>query len=484
MSQPGLNITELDGALGVLPPSAGKLYAVVGNSTQGPIAQPATFARVKDLISTFGRGPAVETAAYYVQRYGRPVVFIRTDETTPGGYEAASLDTSEFAGDSTPSTGAGSEPDDDYEVMISFVSGGTIGSAGITYQWSLDGGRTMSPVTALGTDDSIELEGGVVIDFGPGDVEDGDIVRVRTTAPKWNTTQLTTALEALGESQVSWEIVHVTGPIEATDAVVIDTVVGGLGSKGKYRSWIGSVRMPKWQESRSAYQSDLETEFGQYATVIGTLCAGAARTVSGVSGRIYRRPTAVTVGARLASVSEEVNIAEIDLGPLPGVSLYDSNGNPVEHDESLFPGLDDARFTVLRTWSDVAGIYVNRPRIFAPHGSDFELIPHRRVADLAKATARPVLIRRLNKPVRVHKDTGFILEQDALQIEALVLRALESALLAKPKASGVQFSVSRTDNLLSTKTMSVSGRVIPLAYPEWIDFDFGLLNPALQLVAV
>ena len=35
MTQPALTITELDGALGVLPPSSGALFAVVGVSSGG-----------------------------------------------------------------------------------------------------------------------------------------------------------------------------------------------------------------------------------------------------------------------------------------------------------------------------------------------------------------------------------------------------------------------------------------------------------------
>jgi hypothetical protein len=60
---------------------------------------------------------------------------------------------------------------------------------------------------------------------------------------------------------------------------------------------------------------------------------------------------------------------------------------------------------------------------------------------------------------------------------------MRSVLTAKPKASGIQFSLSRTDNLLSTRTLNGTARVIPLAYPETIQLQVGFLNPALQVVA-
>jgi hypothetical protein len=189
-----------------------------------------------------------------------------------------------------------------------------------------------------------------------------------------------------------------------------------------------------------------------------------------------------STAAREAFVSQEIDIADVNLGTLEGVSIRDVNGNPDEHDESLNPGLDDLRFGTLRTW-DGEGVYVNRPRLFSPNGSDFQLMPHRRVMNLAMETLRSYFIRRLNRPVLVSSTTGFILESEALEIEAGVMAQLRAQLLAKPKASAVQFTLSRTDNLLSTRTLTGSARVIPLAYPEDVELDVGFYNPALQVLA-
>ncbi len=54
MTQPQVTITTTDGALGVLPPSAGKLFALLGVSSSGPTDTPATYARVKDVVADFG----------------------------------------------------------------------------------------------------------------------------------------------------------------------------------------------------------------------------------------------------------------------------------------------------------------------------------------------------------------------------------------------------------------------------------------------
>lgn len=487
MSQPKVTLTELDGALGILPTTAGRLLAVVGVSSSGPFDTPATFARVSDLRSSFGDGPAVEAAAIMIERFGRPVVFVRTGQTTPGDYPAGATTVQTGTGTSVATTdNVGTAPHDDYEFFVQVVTGGTIGTAGITFQWSLDGGRTLSPVTALGTatDFVFPDSGGATVDFAAGTLVAGDTVAFRGDAPKWNTTEIGTALDALFASSVAWEIAHVVGDIEATDIDVIDPKFTGALASGKYRAWVGGVRMPTLGETEAAYQTALDTAFASKATNHGELCAGAAKTVSSVSGRRYRRSPSFTVAAREQSVSEEINIADVNLGVIPGVSIRDANGNPDEHDESINPGLDDLRFTVLRTWEGLQGVYVNRPRIFSAAGSDFDLFTKRRVLNLAHGALRAFFLRRLNKPIRVDATSGFILESEALEIEAGALAAMRSVLLAKPKASAVQFTLSRTDNILSTKTLTGSARVVPLAYPEFIELDVGFLNPALQVQTV
>ncbi len=484
MTQPKVTITELDGALGVLPPSAGALFALAGVSSSGPVDTPATYARTKDVIAAFGAGPLVEAACHFIERYGRPVVLVRTGNSVAG--VPGTLVTTDWTGTSIATLDATGLPNDDYEGYLVVVTGGTIGTAGITFQWSLDGGRTLSPVTALGTAITFAFPGagGVNLDFAAGTVVAGDTLSFRTTAPNWNATELGTALEALKNTAALWELCHIVGPVDATAFDAIELKFAAMLAAGKYRAWVGNARMPNVGETEAQYLSALSGIFASKAAVYGALCAGAEKLTSSVSGRKYRRPVSFAYAAREASVSEEVNTADINLGPLAGVSIRDANGNADEHDESLNPGLDDARFVTLRTWDGLGGVYVNRPRLFSAAGSDFELLPHRRVMNLAHAALRSFFLRRVNKPVRVDATTGFILEADALEIEAGARAAMRSALLAKPKASGIQFALSRTDNLLSTKTFTGTGRVIPLAYPEFIDLEVGFLNPALQVVAV
>jgi len=484
MTLPSVAITELDGALGVLPPSAGKLYALVGASTGGSLAvnTPATYARVSDLVAALGVGPLLEASARAVERYGKPVVVVRTGQTTAGASSAIDA-TGAPTGTSVVTEHVGTEPFDDYDVRLEVLLGGVIATGPITLRWSVDGGRTFSAPVSLGTANFLTLgDTGVRLDFAAGTLVTGEFYAARTTAPQWNNTELAAALDALIASSVNWEIVHVVGPIDSTFFDTIESKLLGAAAKGKLGAWIGNTRVPTVGESEATYQASIAAAFASDAAVYGSLCAGACKLTSSVSGRVYKRPIAFEVAALTASVSEEINIADPNVGLL-AVAIRDANGNPDEHDEAINPGLDDARFCVLRTIEGLQGVYVNRPLLFSPAGSDFQLMPHRRVMNLARAALRLYFIRRLNKPVLVDKTTGFILEEEAQEIEAGARAAMRSVLLAKPKASDVAFTLSRTDNLLSTKTMNGEARVTPLAYVEQIAIQVGFFNPALQVQA-
>jgi hypothetical protein len=481
MTLPAVTITEQDGALGVLPPSAGRLLAVVGVAGSGPIDTPATYARVKDLVSTYASGSALEAAAHYIDTYGRPVLFVRTAAAAGDSGGVSAVTSTALGGTSVVTIASTPTPNDDYELVLKIIAGGTVGTAGITYQLSLDGGRTYGATTALGTANTISVPGagGVSFALAAGTLIAGATYTARTTAPNYDSTTLGAALDALANSAANWELALFAGPLVAATFDQIETKFNAMFAAGKFHGWVGNTRVPNLAESEASYLTAMNTIFSSKVTKRGSLYSGAQKLISAVSGRQYKRPVAFSTGAREASVSEEVNIADPNLGPLLGVSIRDANGNADEHDESINPGLDDARFGTLRTWDGLSGVYVTRPRLFSAEGSDFQLMPHRRVLDLAHAVLRLYFIRRLNKPIRVDKTTGFILESEALEIEAGATSAMRSVLLAKPKASAVQFSLSRTDNVLSTKTLTGTARVVPLAYPEAINLDVGFYNPAL-----
>lgn len=477
---PAVSLTEIDGALGVQ--SSGKpLLAILGCSSTGTAGEPGAYASKSDVRATFGIGPLVEAGCYAIEAYRQPVILVRVTGVTPGAI-IASVDTFASPYQNATITGV---PLDDAGIYIQFLNDGTVGTDAITYRISFDDQVNWTPARSMGLLSSFTIpELGITVTLEIQPVAEGDQIVVLMSGPAWQITELGTALEALGKSKIKWRIAEIVGPMSASDATAVDLIFQGFSAAGKERAWIGGARLPTFGEAESAYLASLSAAFANVDAKHGMVCAGGCHTTSGISFLKQLRSPVNAVGPRQAAISEEEDSAAIDLGSLPGVSIRDTNGNPLDHDETANPGLDDARFCVLRTWEDLAGVYINNPNLMSAEGSDFQYFQHRLVMAIGKEALYAYLRRRLSKAVSVDKTTGFILESEALEIEAGAETAMRSALLARPKASAVEFTLSRTDNVLSTKTLTGQARITPLAYPKTIEVPIGFTNPALKIEKV
>ena len=153
MALPEVTLTELDGAIGATPSGGLPPMAVLGVTDSGAVDTPAAYSRTTTLVSERGGGPAVEAAAYHIETRSRPIILISTGSTVTGSYPGDAETTQTGSGTSVATVdNVGTAPNDDYEAYLVVVTGGTVGTAGIEFRYSLDGGRTLSPVIALGTD--------------------------------------------------------------------------------------------------------------------------------------------------------------------------------------------------------------------------------------------------------------------------------------------------------------------------------------------
>jgi hypothetical protein len=422
----------------------------------------------------------VEAAGYINAKTGKAVTCVRSATTTDGGY--GSIDVTGVTGTSVVTNDASVKPIDEYEAYLIVPTGGTIGEAGITLQWSLDNGRTLSPVTALGTANSFTIpNSGVKFAFAAGTLVTGDVARVRTTPPREGASDLTAAYEALRVTQLAWDYVLIANTLDASGVAALETWLGTMSTANRPKWAICSVRGPNVGESFAAYVTAAGAVVANTTALFTSVAGGFARTLSAVSARRYRRPFAWPVAAWCASDkinSPGVSPADVSLGPMfADVQIMDDNGNPTEHNEELYPGLDAARLLCARTRGRNPGVYIEKPRILAPVGSDYDSIQYVKVMNKMHTVLADYLEKRVQKGIRVNKTTGYILEEEALEIETGAGALLEEALLRKPDASDAYLVVNRNNNILSSRQLLCDGRCVPLAYPNNIGLTLGFVNP-------
>jgi hypothetical protein len=487
MSVPAITLNQLDNQVGVVDPGDGDRLAIVASAPLATVAVgvPTLLARKSDVAAAFGAaGPLPEAMCYAIDQTGKPVLGCRAGDTITGTYTAV-VETG--TGTSVVTTDAAVEPYDDYEAVLKFITGGTIGVAGITFQWSLDGGRNYSVVTALGTANNYTIaEGNVKFNFGAGTIVAGDTASTRTSGQQWNNAELGAAIDALINGSNRFELLMIEGPMTAADVATCSTKRTAAENVGKEITFLGGFRLPTIGESEATYLAAFITAMAATSFDGIAFTFGGSELQSSISQRRYLRRPVMDLGACAVSVRAGQDLAEVGeraVSPRPPtVRIKDDANNPKHHDELINPGADDARAVTYRSWNGRQGVFWNNVPLLSQTGSDFKYLQHRRVMNIARRVVRSVLEEISSADLLVNPETGKILEEEASAIDSLVNAALFDALISERNASDAQFQLSRTDNILSTFTLKGALKVTPLAYAKQIIADVGYYNPALKAV--
>ena len=270
---PNASIQKISGgSAGAVPPTAIGINAIIAAAAAGTKLLAGSYATQATMLSTFGAGPLAEYGSYNLNAAQKPAVMISPNTTTVGTY--ASFSAAGVTGSSAVTTSAGtSTPLDEYAfVRVNVVNGGTIGVAGITYTYTLDGGTNTSGNQNLGTANTITLNSlvsglstGVSFALGAGTLNPGDAWTCYTTRPQMNNADLVGALEALRISQQPWENVLIDQDATSTTVNTVDTWLAGLETAGRV-----SRRLPERGAQDAA---------GPDGAVRGGVCSGAGDPV-------------------------------------------------------------------------------------------------------------------------------------------------------------------------------------------------------------
>lgn len=201
-----VTVQELRGAVAI-PADLDKLACVFGCVSGGtaPAGLSPFYLSAAAAVAGIGYGDAADTLCQIIEQRQTngsgakiPACLYDLPATTDGSFGTF---TKVATGLTVMSAHTGAKPYGTYEVRIKCVTGGTIGTGGVTIQWSLDGGRTYSRTTALGTASTFAIpHSGVQVDFTVATIVAGDVFSVRTLAPAPSTADVTAGMAALAAS--------------------------------------------------------------------------------------------------------------------------------------------------------------------------------------------------------------------------------------------------------------------------------------------
>lgn len=123
-----------------------RVAVTFGCATRGPTYTFLPFAAASAIASQHGAGAGVKAAAYTQAKSGKPGIFMRLPAVARAAY-VSPVDTTGMTGTLVPTvTGT---PLDGYDIVAICTNAGTVGTTGVTFKFSLDGGKTFGAEVPL-----------------------------------------------------------------------------------------------------------------------------------------------------------------------------------------------------------------------------------------------------------------------------------------------------------------------------------------------
>lgn len=501
----GIHVVTRDFNLGVAPPDPGNRIFVVGPSKAPAIAGvcEAVTSRVpQDYVDAGGFAKGSCIAAGLVKDTGAAVTFIGFTagtantvtpifETRTAGAVASPGLTLSFS----------SIPLDDLRCGVRFMNSGTIGTTGLSYKLTLDGGMSWSEVKALGTALSIPLSPyseSIVLTTGEAVAANTEFVAVCYS--NIGGTSAIAAVTAAIASRNPGDAIYLAS--EESNATVASCAALVLAAEDKNRNLdlitecrdiapLGSESVTTWGTAAAVQGKHVTNR--KWSPCPGHYYAAGAFATS----PILRRSAAYFLASRYLTNDVHVDPAHVSKArgsELTPSAIYSApnktdrimrspgatNDPDYQHDEEARPMFDALGLTSLYQIQDESGFFFYNARLQSAPGSDYDLVQMSRVMNKFRRVVYRAQRKYQHGSMILDKKTGTILESDASTKDAFVLAQLVAEM--SENVTDVKFAYSRTDNVIQTKKLTSYGGLVPVGYAKELTTTVGFENP--QIVAV
>jgi hypothetical protein len=400
-----------------------RLAVVMGCSSSGSELSPF-YGSGTAAVTGRGYGDSVDTLAQIIEQKQEsgngvkiPAAHYALPVVTNGSYGA--VDSSGKDGTSAVTVDSAVHPYGTYDAYIRVVTGGNIGTTGITFVWSLDAGRTESKITALGTAVSYTIAtGNVKFAFGTGSLVAGDIVRVPTVAPAPDSAGITAAFNDLAAGSIQFGVLVCDFEMTAAFAAVVTAGKATLIAAGKRALILARTRTPDFAtaESESAWLLDTASDYSAVNDSCIGLVAAFGLVTDAMTGRRYLR----SLLQQFAADVVRVGISDWPDCPadqrMANVSLVDSSGLLLGHDEGPRGGATGLsndtlgnRFISVQRLPDASrleDVYTTAPWVLYAADERIRNIMTRRVANAIERVAVTAATTQMGAKVRYTPAVG------------------------------------------------------------------------------
>lgn len=468
MTLPRVDLQVLDGALSAGGTPIGAV-ALIGTAASGTVNTPLVTADTATLEDTFTSGQLVDAASMLIGE-GVTVIACRATTGTTGSAGEVTA-TRVGSSDGTIAT-TSSVPVDGYEVIVEILtSTSSVVTGDGAFRYSLDDGDTWSesiaiPAGASPQSYSVPSTGvNIVFTNGAGvhlAFEAGDSFAFACTPPAYTVEALEAAFEAIAALPDRWRFVWALGEpaseaATAAFAVALETLLAAAAASTTQRRYARGL----CGANLGAVDATLIAAIGDVTAPRVCLAHSPCNWLSDAAGGYIKRQATWPVALRWASRPPSEDLGRVRVGGLPRIVKRPDGSSGLYRDESLTPGLTDARVTTLRTLS-AGGYYITEGRLLAAPGSDFLYTQRGTVMDIACETLYAALQLYINDDLPV-LDDGTLDPAKAMAIESDLTQKLNDAVLnTSPEyVSGTQVVVRRDLPNLPADTLAARFRLLP-----------------------
>ncbi len=464
MGSPGVTVTRVNGTLSIVTPAPSKPL-VIGPCSGGVVNQKYTFAQPNSIAASIGLGPAQIAAGKILADNGGSIDVIVANASNAGTVGAIT------SGSGVPAMTIAGTPFDSYQGVVTVQQTGALGAG--RFSFTLDGGNNSSPNILLTGSYSVPNTG-LTLTFPSTTYTVGQSWAFSAFAPSMDQTDLIAAGNVFTGSLSTPTVVYIANDDQsAAHGVLIASAADELMTT--YTN--NEINCPVVTNAGgvNGQTAAVISDFNAFAFSggaggqnVGMVVAERANILVATPFMGYgspQLPFGLAVASRIAGDLPPTNPARVATGPLPGVSspTYDETVNGEVY--------LDAAIAAPYTIRNYPGIYLEQGVLKSPTGSPYNLLGAARVLLLADTVVTTALKNYINKTVRTNTNgSGTILPADANKINADVNSQLQAAIMQPFNAegtpgwaSGVQFTVDTTNDILETSILQATCIVVPLA---------------------
>jgi hypothetical protein len=494
-----VNVVLIDnGGASIVVPST-NVQVVIGTSQSGTVNQVVSTRSPQTLFSTFGYGPLTEASALSALA-GGTILAIRATSASAGTVTAVTK-----TGTGTSVVTVTGTPFDTYFVEFLVISGGTIGTGPITFQISLDAGRTFSPTISLGTATTYVIPGtGLTLNFGAGTLVTGDIDTFSTCEPTWNDAGIQAAINAFSATQYAVQGIgsmHIPGGSASPDhgAAGSDaTTIGGYltalaaAVQPQYTDVLLSARdahVPiAWGgagETEAAWMAAIELDYSAVAQTrvsVGAAYWNMPSAYANPLGMVprFRRSVSFALAQRTILLSgpqrswgrvRDGNLAPIVINP-----ITDPVDGFIYHNEAINPGLNANRFATTTTRAFLQGIYNLQANNMAATGSQISSRPLIAVWNVAATILVQTGQQEINDNVRILPN-GTLDPRDLNSLQALLLAAINANMTSQQMISSATVTIDPNQNVQTSGVIAVTATLTQRLIVLQVNINLQYSNP-------